>query len=51
MMSDRPPTVGGHDAALRSFGRPNSVTRQFDFRDDGYEGRRVFAEVLGTFYA
>jgi aquaporin Z len=49
-MSDQPRAVGGHDAALRSFGRPNSVTREFDFWDDRYEGRRLFAEVLGTFF-
>ncbi len=38
------------DVALRSFGQPNSVTRQFDFWDDSYEGRRLFSEVLGTFF-
>jgi aquaporin Z len=55
-MGDRPrgtsslaQAVGVHDA-LRSFGRPNSVTRQFDFWDDRYEGRRLFSEVLGTFF-
>lgn len=37
------------DVALRSMGRPNSIARQFDFWDDTYEGRRLFAEVLGTF--
>ena len=35
--------------ALRSMGQPNSVARAFDFWDDRYEGRRLFAEVLGTF--
>jgi aquaporin Z len=35
---------------LRSFGRPNSVVRQFDFWDDRYEGRRLFSELLGTFF-
>jgi aquaporin Z len=40
----------GHaDVALRSFGRPNSITRQFDFLDGSYEGRRLFAELFGTF--
>src|SRR5277367_1298535 len=55
-MCGEPPEAGApqsamsaRDAALRSFGRPNSVTRQFDFWDDRYEGRRLFAEVLGTF--
>jgi aquaporin Z len=42
---------GGHaDVALRSMGRPNSVTHQFDFFDDKYEGRRLFSELLGTFF-
>ncbi|HEY5015381.1 MAG TPA: aquaporin [Streptosporangiaceae bacterium] len=36
--------------ALRSFGQPNSVVRQFDFWDDRYEGRRLFSELLGTFF-
>jgi aquaporin Z len=36
--------------ALRSMGQPNSVARQFDFWDDRYEGRRLFSEVLGTFF-
>src|ERR1700691_5263527 len=31
-------------------GQPNAVARQFDFFDDSYEGRRLFAEVLGTFF-
>jgi aquaporin Z len=35
--------------ALRSFGQPNSIARQFDFWDDQYEGRRLFAELFGTF--
>jgi aquaporin Z len=35
---------------LRSFGQPNSVVRQFDFWDDSYEGRRLFSELLGTFF-
>jgi aquaporin Z len=42
---------GGHaDVALRSMGRPNSVTHQFDFFDDRYEIRRIFSELLGTFF-
>ena len=36
--------------ALRSLGQPNSVARQFDFWDDSYEGRRLFSELLGTFF-
>jgi aquaporin Z len=30
--------------------QPNSISRQFDFADDSYEGRRLFAEVFGTFF-
>jgi aquaporin Z len=30
--------------------QPNAIARQFDFFDDSYEGRRLFAEVLGTFF-
>ena len=35
--------------SIRSMGQPNAVARAFDFWDDRYEGRRLFAEVLGTF--
>jgi aquaporin Z len=38
------------EVALRSMGQPNSVARQFDFWDDSYEGRRLFSELLGTFF-
>jgi aquaporin Z len=38
------------DVALRSMGQPNSVLRQFDFWDDSYEWRRLFSELLGTFF-
>jgi aquaporin Z len=38
------------DVALRSIGQPNSVARQFDFADDSYEWRRLFSELLGTFF-
>src|SRR5690348_5376594 len=38
------------DVALRSMGQPNSIVRQFDFWDDSYEGRRLFSELLGTFF-
>jgi aquaporin Z len=44
----RPPDGAG--ARLGSLGLPNSVARQFDFFDDRYEGRRLFSEVLGTFF-
>jgi aquaporin Z len=36
--------------ALRSMGEPNSVTGQFNFWDNSYEGRRLFSELLGTFF-
>ena len=49
------PDVGGQQmrhaqVALRSIGQPNSVAREFDFWNDRYEGRRLFSEVLGTFF-
>ena len=36
--------------ALRTLGHPNSIARATDFWDDRYEWRRLFAEVLGTFF-
>jgi aquaporin Z len=45
MAAARPAAV-----ALRSFGVPNSVVREFDFSDNTFEGRRLFAELLGTFF-
>jgi aquaporin Z len=51
-----PPKADGQDAvrhanvALRSMGQPNSVTGEFDFWDNSYEGRRLFSELLGTFF-
>src|SRR3954469_14601862 len=38
------------EVALRSMWQPNSVASQFDFWNDSYEGRRLFSEVLGTFF-
>ena len=38
------------EVVLRSMGQPNSVVGQFGFRDDSYEGRRLFSEVLATFF-
>ncbi len=38
------------EIALRSMGTPNSVARQFDFWNDRFEGRRLFSELLGTFF-
>jgi aquaporin Z len=37
------------EVALRSFGQPNAVVRQFDFWDNSYEWRRLFSELFGTF--
>jgi len=36
--------------ALRSLGHPNAAARAYDFWDDRYKWRRLFAEVLGTFF-
>ena len=36
--------------ALRSIGEPNTIARRFDFWDSQYEWRRVFSELLGTFF-
>ena len=38
------------DISVRSLGTPNSIANQFDFWDHTYEGRRLFSEVLGTFF-
>lgn len=40
----------GQGLLLRSFGTPNSVLHEFDFWDGRYEGRRLFSELLGTFF-
>jgi aquaporin Z len=37
-------------AGVRALGRPNSFVGEFDFWDDRYEGRRLFSELLGTFF-
>jgi aquaporin Z len=42
--------AGGRRLLLRAFGTPNSVLHEFDFWDTRYEGRRLFSEVLGTFF-
>jgi aquaporin Z len=36
--------------ALRTIGQPNSFARAVDFWDDRYEKRRLFSELLGTFF-
>ena len=47
---DRRNAVRHAEVALRSMGQPNSVAGEFDFWDDRYEGRRLFSELLGTFF-
>jgi aquaporin Z len=37
-------------AAVRTLGLPNAVVSEFDFWDDSFEGRRLFSELLGTFF-
>lgn len=52
-MTEKPPLEDaalGRHLLLRSFGTPNSVLREFDFWDARYEGRRLFSELLGTFF-
>jgi aquaporin Z len=34
----------------RSLGTPNSMLEEFDFWDGRYEARRLFSELLGTFF-
>ena len=46
----RPDAVRHAAVALRSIGQPNSVASEFDFWNDRYEGRRLFSELLGTFF-
>jgi len=48
--SDREQAVRHAAVAIRSLGQPNSVAGEFDFWDDSYEGRRLFSELLGTFF-
>src|ERR1700759_475826 len=40
----------GRGQLLRSMGVPNSMLDEFDFWDGRYEGRRLFSELLGTFF-
>lgn len=42
--------AGARRLLLHSFGLPNSALHEFDFWDRRYEGRRLFAELLGTFF-
>ena len=47
---DRQAAVHHAAVSLRSIGQPNSVASEFDFWNDKYEGRRLFSELLGTFF-
>src|SRR5215468_9201661 len=47
---DRQQAARHAEVALRSIGQPNSVASEFDFWNDRFEGRRLFSEVLGTFF-
>ncbi len=47
---ERQQAVRHAEVALRSIGQPNSVAAEFDFWNDRYEGRRLFSELLGTFF-
>ncbi len=47
---DREEAVHHAAVALRSMGQPNSIAKEFDFWNDRYEGRRLFSELLGTFF-
>lgn len=49
LMAQRVAVAGRHEVGLRSLGQPNALARQFDFTDDSYEWRRLFAELFGTF--
>jgi aquaporin Z len=43
-------TDSGPGQLQRSLGTPNSMLDEFDFWDRRYEGRRLFSELLGTFF-
>ncbi|MGP8065606.1 MAG: hypothetical protein ACLP81_04425, partial [Acidimicrobiales bacterium] len=49
MTSHTSPSTSAPASAMHTVDAQNAVARQFDFRDDRYEGRRLFSEVLGTF--
>ncbi|CCH88231.1 Major intrinsic protein [Modestobacter italicus] len=46
------PAQAGQDRRQlpRTLGTPDSMLAQFDFWDRRYEGRRLFSELLGTFF-
>ncbi len=42
--------ASSQDTEITMFGRPNAFSHQYDFWDAQYEGRRLFSELLGTFF-
>ena len=44
---DKPAHV---EVAVRTFELPNAAIRRYDFWDSSYEWRRLFSELLGTFF-
>jgi aquaporin Z len=38
------------DVAVRTYELPNAAVRRYDFWDSSYEWRRLFSELLGTFF-
>ena len=38
------------EVAVRTFELPNAAVRRYDFWDSSYEWRRLFSELLGTFF-
>jgi aquaporin Z len=38
------------EVAVRTFELPNAALRRYDFWDSSYEWRRLFSELLGTFF-
>jgi aquaporin Z len=50
MVTETTETTPTQFAGVSALGRPNSFVSQFDFWDDRYEGRRLFSELLGTFF-
>ncbi|HEV2451717.1 MAG TPA: aquaporin [Streptosporangiaceae bacterium] len=44
-----PSSLSPAEVEWRAVRLPNAIAREFDFWDDRYEGRRLFAELFGTF--
>jgi aquaporin Z len=53
-MNDEAAAIAAADTGRRhlqrALGTPNAVLHEFDFWDSRYEGRRLFSELLGTFF-